>query len=121
MASFHFDTFRIRDYLPAFVKEGKRLGLRGDDDTIYHFAQDYADLHNGRSTSTCFSSAGPLKPLKLVFDALRACADELKGKTLASLTTKVRAGDPYSMVILSDVYQYGLLGCKRNFLLIADE
>ena len=114
MADFQLDNFRIEDYLPKFVREGKRLGLRGDDDTIYHFAQEYANLHNGRSITTGCSSAGALK---LVFAALRACVRELKGKTLASLKTEARAGDAYSMVILSDVYMFGLLGCERNALL----
>ena len=111
MAKFQVDNIKIEKLLPLFVHLGKQVGVRGDDDTIFHFAQQYATFHNSRSKITDTISEGVAN---LILTNLRASVREFKGKTPALLEAEVQAGNVRSMVLLSDVYMYGLLGCARN-------
>lgn len=107
------EKYKMKNILPLMVKEGKRLGMRGDDHTICCLAQKYATYHGLRSTITSKTMAETSGFNKLM-SQFRACVHEFKGKTLASLEAEAQAGNIRSMVLLSDVHMFGLLGCERN-------
>ena len=112
MVSFYIDDTKKSKLLPLCVHLGKRLGMRGNDETIFRFTRKYAAFHNSRTKITDICVEEGLANLVLI--NLRACVREFKGKTPTLLEAEVQAGNVRSMVLLSDVYHFGLLGCAQN-------